>query len=87
MTAEAVAQAHARDLEVQDKYAAGYLRYWYDEGAGKVFCLCEASSKEAAEALHRDTHRLFIDATQGTTIRLCLVRQMRLRKVCLLLVF
>ncbi len=86
LTAEAVAQAHARDLEVQNKYGAKYLRYWYDEGTGKVFCLCQAPSKEAAETLHRDAHGLFIDATQRTTIRLCLVRQICLRKVRLLLV-
>jgi len=56
LTAEAVAAAHAKDLEVQDKYGVKYLRYWYDEGTGKVFCLCEAPSKEAAEAVHREAH-------------------------------
>ena len=30
--------------------------HWYDEGSGKVFCLCEAPSKEAAEAVHREAH-------------------------------
>jgi Protein of unknown function (DUF4242) len=56
LTAEAVAQAHARDLEVQEKHGVNYLRYWYDEGSGKVFCLCEAPSKAAAEAVHREAH-------------------------------
>jgi hypothetical protein len=61
LTGEAVAQAHARDLEVQDKYGVKFLRYWYDERAGKVFCLCEAPSKEAAEAVHREAHGIAAD--------------------------
>jgi hypothetical protein len=56
LTAEAVAPAHAKDLEVQDKYGVKYLQYWYNESAGKVFCLCEAPNKEAAEAVHREAH-------------------------------
>jgi len=58
LTKEAVAGAHARDLEVQGKYGADYLRYWFDEGSGTVFCLIEAPSKEAAEAVHRESHGL-----------------------------
>ena len=56
LTAEGVTAAHAKDLEVQNKYGVKYLRYWYDEGTGKVFCLCEAPSKEAAAAVHREAH-------------------------------
>ena len=55
-TPEAIAAAHAEDLEVQDKYGVRYLRCWYDEGSGKMFCLCEAPNKEAAEAVHREAH-------------------------------
>jgi uncharacterized protein DUF4242 len=29
-----------------------YLKYWFEEG--KVFCLVEAPSKEAAIAIHRE---------------------------------
>ena len=56
LTTEGVTAAHAKDLEVQNKYGVKYLRYWYNEGTGKVFCLCEAPSKEAAEAVHREAH-------------------------------
>ena len=56
LTAAAVADAHEKDLEVQGKYGVKYLKYWYDEGTGTVFCLCEAPSKEAAEAVHREAH-------------------------------
>ena len=61
LTAEAVAGAHQRDLEVQAKYGADYLKYWYDEGSGKVFCLVDAPSKEAAAAVHREAHGLLAD--------------------------
>jgi hypothetical protein len=61
LTAAAVADAHARDMEVGPKYGVSYLRYWYDEATGKVFCLVEAPSKEAAAAVHREAHGLVAD--------------------------
>ena len=61
LTAEAVAGAHQKDLEVQQKHGVKYLKYWFDEGTGKVFCLVEAPSKEAAEAVHREAHGLVAD--------------------------
>jgi hypothetical protein len=61
LTAEAVAQAHAKDLEVQHKHGVKYQRYWFDEGTGKVFCLVEAPTKEAAETVHREAHGLLAD--------------------------
>src|SRR2546428_745242 len=42
------AEAHKKDLAVQGKYGVNYIRYWYDEGTGKGFCLVQAPSKEAA---------------------------------------
>ena len=62
LTAEAVAGAHARDLEIQAKYGVKYVKYWFDERAGKVFCLVEAPSREAAEAVHREAHGLVADS-------------------------
>ena len=61
LTVEAVEGAHQRDLEVQAKYSVKYLKYWFDEASGKVFCLVEAPSKEAAEAVHREAHGLVAD--------------------------
>lgn len=61
LTAEAVTGAHAKDLETQEKYGVKYLKYWFDEGTGKVFCLVEAPSKEAAIAVHREAHGLVAD--------------------------
>ena len=61
LTAEAVAGAHAKDLQAQGKRGVKYLKYWFDEGTGKVFCLVEAPSKEAAAAVHREAHGLLAD--------------------------
>ncbi len=61
LTTEAVTGAHARDLEVQKKYGVDYRQYWYDEATGKVFCLVEAPSKEAAIAVHLEAHGLIAD--------------------------
>jgi hypothetical protein len=61
LTAAAVAGAHARDLEVQGKHGVKYLKYWFDETTGKVYCLAEAPSAEAAAAVHREAHGLMAD--------------------------
>ena len=58
MTEEAVAGVHARDLKVQEKYRAEYLKYSFDEGRGTVFYLIKAPNEEAAEAVHREAHGL-----------------------------
>jgi Protein of unknown function (DUF4242) len=61
LTGSAVEDAHRKDLEVQKKYGVNYLKYWYDEGTGKVFCLVQAPTKEAAAAVHREAHGLVAD--------------------------
>jgi Protein of unknown function (DUF4242) len=61
LTARAVAGAHQKDLEVQATHGVSYLRYWFNEGAGTVFCLVEAPSKDAAERVHREAHGLVAD--------------------------
>jgi len=61
LTADVAADAHRKDLEIQQKHGVNYLRYWFDEGTGKVFCLVEAPSKEAAEAVHREAHGMIAD--------------------------
>jgi hypothetical protein len=53
-----VAEAHLADLKTQDKYGVRYLRYWVDEGAGKIFCLVDAPDAEAANQVHREAHGL-----------------------------
>jgi hypothetical protein len=61
LTADAVADAHQKDLEIQDKHGAKALKYWFNEEKGEVFCLFEAPSAEAAEAVHRESHGLMAD--------------------------
>ena len=61
LTAEAIAQAHAADVQTQEKHGVKYLRYWFDEGTGKVFCLVQAPNREAANAVHREAHGLVAD--------------------------
>ena len=56
-----VAKAHAADLETQSRYGVSYLRYWIDEGAGKIFCLVDAGSAEDAHRVHREAHGLVAD--------------------------
>ena len=51
LTAEAVAEAHRKDQEIQD----------VNEESGEVFCLAEVPNKEAAEAVHREAHGLVAD--------------------------
>ena len=58
VTAEAVAAAHRKDLATQAKYGVRYQSYWFDEKAGKVYCLAEAPSAEAATRVHREAHGL-----------------------------
>jgi hypothetical protein len=61
VTADDVAKAHMADLQTQGKYDVRYLRYWVDEQQGKVFCLVEAPSEDAASAVHREAHGLVAD--------------------------
>jgi len=61
LTAEAVAGAHQKDLEVQGRYDVDYRQYWFDEQSGKVFCLVEAPNAEAAANVHREAHGLVAD--------------------------
>lgn len=61
LTAEAAAGAHQRDLEVQGKHGVNYLKYWFNEADGTIYCLVDAPSKEAATAVHREAHGLVAD--------------------------
>jgi uncharacterized protein DUF4242 len=55
---EDVVRAHLADLVTQAKYDVRYLRYWVDEISGRVFCLVEAPSADAAMTVHREAHGL-----------------------------
>jgi hypothetical protein len=59
--AEAVAEAHVKDLEAQEKHGVNYIRYWFNEVKREVFCLVEAPSATAADAVHNEAHGLGAD--------------------------
>src|SRR3954470_21745962 len=61
VTPATLAEAHARDLAVQDKHGTKYLNYWHDQSRGCVFCLVDAPSKEAAAQVHREAHGLLAE--------------------------
>ena len=61
LTAEAVAGAHQKDLEVQGRHGVDYRQYWFDEASGMVFCLVEAPDAETAARVHREAHGLVAD--------------------------
>ena len=55
-TAENVAEAHRKDLEIQDKYGVKYMTYWYDSERSTGFCLVEAPDAATAAHVHREAH-------------------------------
>jgi hypothetical protein len=57
-----VAKAHQADLETEGAHDVHYLKYWVDEGAGRIFCLVDAPSADAANSVHREAHGLVADS-------------------------
>jgi hypothetical protein len=58
ITPQEAAEAHMKDLEVQGRYGVRYLSYWLEPEQGIAFCLADAPSAAAAEAVHRESHGL-----------------------------
>ncbi len=61
LTAEAAREAQAKDVAIQEKYGVKYVKYWYDESTGRLFCFAEAPSMEAVIAVHRESHGILAD--------------------------
>lgn len=55
-TPEAVAQAHASDVAVADKHGVHFLAYWFDPDSSSVFCFARASTADAVQAVHAESH-------------------------------
>jgi hypothetical protein len=70
LTADGARAAHQADLDAQGRYGVRFIRFWYDERTGKVFCLSEAPTAEAVANVHRHSHGLLADeiveVTEGT---------------------
>ena len=60
LTADAVAYARRKDVEVQKEYGVAYHRYWFNEDTGQAFCLVEAPDKDVAVAVHREADGLLV---------------------------
>ena len=56
MTAESIAEAHRKDLEIQERYGVKYMTYWFDHARGTNFCLVDAPDAATAERVHREAH-------------------------------
>ena len=57
-TPEAIADAHLKDVALQERYGVRYIKYWMNEARGKVFCLIMAPDAETANQVHREAHGL-----------------------------
>jgi class 3 adenylate cyclase len=56
LTAADIAEAHRKDLEVQDRYGVRFLTYWFDEARGSGFCLIDAPDLATAMRVHDEAH-------------------------------
>ncbi|HXV83297.1 MAG TPA: nickel-binding protein [Candidatus Binatia bacterium] len=55
-TRHAVADAHQKDLALQDKYHVKFITYWFDEMRSTAFCLIEAADRKTIERAHAEAH-------------------------------
>lgn len=55
-SAAEVAEAHLKDLDIQDRYGVKFLTYWFDQRRGTAFCLMDAPDAETAQCVHREAH-------------------------------
>lgn len=53
-------------MAVQQRHGVQYHTYWFDEEHGLIFCIAEGPSREAVEAVHRESTGL----TAGTILEL-----------------
>jgi hypothetical protein len=65
--AQAVADAHKKDLAIEGKHDVDYKAYWVDEKQGKIYCLAEAPSADAAKTVHAEAHGLLADRVMQVT--------------------
>ncbi len=67
VTAKDVADAHKKDVATEGKYGVDYKAYWVDEKAGKIYCLAEAPSADAANTVHKEAHGLVANKIMEVT--------------------
>ena len=57
-TPEAIAQAHVKDIEIQDRYGVRFIHYWYDHDRQHAFCLAQGPDVDTIGAVHKAAHGL-----------------------------
>jgi class 3 adenylate cyclase len=55
-THEMLAEAHQKDLKIQDHFGVKLMTYWFDEDRGTAFCLMDAPDEEAVRQMHNSAH-------------------------------
>jgi hypothetical protein len=58
ITVADVIAAHTKDLAVQGKYGVQFLKYWFDEKAGTVYCLSSTPDSASIADAHNEAHGL-----------------------------
>jgi len=56
--AKDVAEAHRKDLLLQQEHHCKCMTYWIDEDRENIFCLIEAPDREAVVKMHSEAHGL-----------------------------
>jgi hypothetical protein len=67
VTYQAVADAHAKDLAVEQKYGVHFLQYWVDEAGGDVYCLSSSADTASIRRTHGEAHGLLPDQIYAVT--------------------
>lgn len=58
ITAKDAAEAHRKDIDVENFFGCKTMTYWVDEDRGNAFCLIQAPNKEAVIEMHNKAHGL-----------------------------
>lgn len=61
VTPEEVADAHCRDLSIQEQFGVKYHTYWYNPGEKAVFCVAEGPDRDAIVQVHERAHGMVAD--------------------------
>ncbi len=61
VTPNDIAEAHRADVAAQDPYNVKYLRWWFNNELGSIYCLVEAPNANAAIEVHQKAHGLVAD--------------------------
>jgi len=55
-TRHVIADAHEKDIAIQERYGVRFLTYWFDELRSTAFCLVDAPDRSVIERAHAEAH-------------------------------